>query len=111
MSIAGWASDLSDGADKDSHGSLSSKLEEVALAQISESEECGSPQRVLAWGSCSYIEIAVAARAEVCQELDGFPGSSDELTFTAGNGITVINEVLEDWQLDILEEGLLPINY
>ncbi|KAG6335101.1 hypothetical protein ID866_3990 [Astraeus odoratus] len=43
-----------------------------------------------------------------------FTGSSDELSFKAGDEITVINEVLEEWWLGMLKDGrkgLFPASY
>ncbi|KIJ64304.1 hypothetical protein HYDPIDRAFT_112290 [Hydnomerulius pinastri MD-312] len=43
-----------------------------------------------------------------------FTGSSDELTFKAGDEITVVNEVLNDWWLGVLKDGrkgLFPTTY
>lgn len=51
---------------------------------------------------------------KLVKALHNFTGSSDELSFTAGDEITVINEVLEDWWLGILKDGrkgLFPANY
>ncbi|EJD05243.1 BAR-domain-containing protein [Fomitiporia mediterranea MF3/22] len=49
----------------------------------------------------------------VMKALYDFSGSSDELSFKAGDEIVVVNEVLEDWWLGEIggRKGLFPANY
>ncbi|KAG1740594.1 hypothetical protein EDB19DRAFT_1851451 [Suillus lakei] len=51
---------------------------------------------------------------KLVRALHDFTGSSDELTFKAGDEITVIHEVLDDWWLGVLSngrKGLFPTTY
>ncbi|KAH7924417.1 BAR-domain-containing protein [Leucogyrophana mollusca] len=51
---------------------------------------------------------------KVVRALYDFSGSSDELSFRAGDEITVISEVLDDWWLGVLDggrKGLFPLTY
>ncbi|KZP05432.1 BAR-domain-containing protein [Athelia psychrophila] len=50
---------------------------------------------------------------KVVRALHDFTGSSDELTFKAGDEITVVNEVLDDWWMGELnnQRGLFPTTY
>ncbi|KAG1750385.1 uncharacterized protein EDB91DRAFT_1107120 [Suillus paluster] len=51
---------------------------------------------------------------KLVRALHDFTGSSDELTFKAGDEITVIHEVLDDWWLGALPDGrkgLFPTTY
>ncbi|KAG1773382.1 hypothetical protein EV702DRAFT_1130755 [Suillus placidus] len=51
---------------------------------------------------------------KLVRALHDFTGSSDELTFKAGDEITVIHEVLDDWWLGVLSngrKGLFPSTY
>lgn len=51
---------------------------------------------------------------KVVRALHDFSGSSDELSFRAGDEITVIHEVLDDWWLGMHQdgrEGLFPTTY
>ncbi|KAH7906936.1 BAR-domain-containing protein [Hygrophoropsis aurantiaca] len=51
---------------------------------------------------------------KLVRALYDFSGSSDELSFRAGDEITVINEVLDDWWLGALNDGrkgLFPTSY
>lgn len=51
---------------------------------------------------------------KLVRALHDFTGSSDELTFKAGDEITVIQEVLDDWWLGALSDGrkgLFPATY
>lgn len=138
MSVTGWASnavsslagrgkkdrdnfaaltdgDESDNADKDNHRSLS---RQPSLKSVSRK----SPKAKSA-DLCKESSPRVATRIlkppsqqeqKLVKALHDFTGSSDELTFKAGDEIVVINEVLEDWWLGILKEGrkgLFPMNY
>ncbi|KAI5991256.1 hypothetical protein EDD15DRAFT_2369190 [Pisolithus albus] len=138
MSMAGWASsavsslagrgkkdrdnfaaltdgDESDDADKDSQPSLS---RQPSLKSVSRK----SP-KVKSVDLCKESSPRVAARIlkppslqeqKLVKALHDFTGSSDELTFKAGDEIFVVNEVLEDWWLGMLKDGrkgLFPKNY
>ncbi|KAI6011207.1 hypothetical protein PISMIDRAFT_688061 [Pisolithus microcarpus 441] len=138
MSMAGWASsavsslagrgkkdrdnfaaltdgDESDDADKDSHPSLSRQPSLKSMSRKS--------PKAKSVDLCKEASPRVAARIlkppslqeqKLVKALHDFTGSSDELTFKAGDEIVVVNEVLEDWWLGMLKDGrkgLFPKNY
>ncbi|KAH9936929.1 BAR-domain-containing protein [Amylocystis lapponica] len=134
ISVAGWASSVSwrgkkdkdkdnfstlrDGDDSDERNheerppsalSLSSHKSGHAKHKKSQSTPGSSPKASMRLGNSPY-----AAQRKVVVALHDFAaGSSDELTFRAGDKIGVVNEVLDGWWMGELKgkRGLFPTTY
>ncbi|KAF9007018.1 hypothetical protein BDQ17DRAFT_1389154 [Cyathus striatus] len=59
------------------------------------------------------LQLVVQSEKKIVRALHDFNGSSDELSFRAGNEIVVIQEVLDEWWMGELDgrRGLFPANY
>lgn len=138
MSVTGWASnavnsfagrgkkdrdnfaaltnkDESDDADKDSHGGLSRQPSSKSLSRKSPKAKGVDLNKESSPRVASRILKPPSQQdRRLVRALHDFTGSSDELTFRAGDEIVVINEVLEDWWFGLLKDGrkgLFPMNY
>ncbi|KAL4078045.1 hypothetical protein J3A83DRAFT_4186284 [Scleroderma citrinum] len=110
--------DDEDNADQDHRGQLSRQTSSKSLSLSRKSPK--GKGNDLPSGSDYSPKIPVkilkppSQRRKHVKALHNFTGSSDELSFRAGEEITVINEVLEDWWLGMLQDGrrgLFPVNY
>ncbi|KAK0197359.1 BAR-domain-containing protein [Armillaria mellea] len=78
-----------------------------ALRRKSQSNE-GTPKE-----SSRILKPSSLQEKKVVRALYDFSGSSDELSFKAGDEIVVINEVLDEWWMGLLDgkQGLFPTPY
>ena len=129
MSVAGWASSAMNSVtgrgkkDRDNFASLQTDDEDDPETIITSSRPPSSrsfsrksPISKATGGSPRTINQKPPFYHErkLVRALHDFTGSSDELTFKAGDEITVIQEVLDDWWLGALSDGrkgLFPATY
>jgi len=142
MSVAGWASNAVDSVtgskskkskDKESFATLDDELGAQRVGETgslskgssfrglsrrtsSKSKENLPMASSIDTGSMTLSKILKPPSLQdrkVVRALYDFTGSSDELSFRAGNEIVVVNEVLDDWWLGEVDgrTGLFPTSY
>ncbi|KAH8108358.1 BAR-domain-containing protein [Phellopilus nigrolimitatus] len=103
-----------DDKDQDEHGGeleLKRKRSRRLSNRSTKSNKSLNLKRSTQSGSGS--EFAKDTQKKVMKALYDFSGGSDELSFTVGDEIIVVNEVLDDWWLGEVDgqRGLFPTNY
>lgn len=136
MSVAGWASNAVDSVtgskgkkskDKEAFAALDDDavakdaetsgsggtLKKSALSRRSSSKSRENSPTMSAKVAPRILKPPSMQGKKVVRALYAFSGSTDEISFKAGDEIVVLNEVLDDWWMGELDgqRGLFPMSY
>ncbi|KAF7975976.1 hypothetical protein HWV62_8122 [Athelia sp. TMB] len=114
---------LTDGEDSDADGAVRPNLKRQSSSGATSSFSLKRHSKTKSKESVAAASPKVSARSlrapsrqessKVVRALYDFTGSPDELTFKAGDEITVVNEVIDGWWMGELgnQRGLFPTTY